>query len=163
MQQNNSDEEFVQARAGLYQTEPMRLQLEANNYTKKVEHERKKLMILTDNYRQTQEQLQEIKAKIDEKIGESQQSDDTAKEDAKQASMPKSGAFHERLYPNPKKVKTEDQEKAGLKSLKHKLEHEKVLLNNIKGDNKDLRVRITSMRYEIIFAQETIRRMEEAI
>ena len=45
----------MQARAGLYQTEPMRLQLEANNYTKKVEHERKKLMILTDNYRQTQE------------------------------------------------------------------------------------------------------------
>ena len=50
----------------------MRLQLEANNYTKLLEHERKKLMILTDNYRQTQEQLQEIKAKIDEKIGEAQ-------------------------------------------------------------------------------------------
>ena len=45
----------------------------------------------------------------------------------------------------------------------HKLEHEKVLLNNIRGDNKDLRVRITSMRHEIIFAKESIRRMEEAI
>lgn len=51
MNQNGSDEEFVAARAGLYQTEPMRLQLEANNYTKLLEHERKKLMILTDNYR----------------------------------------------------------------------------------------------------------------
>lgn len=32
----------------------------------------KKLMILTDNTKQTQEQLKEIKAKIDEKIGEAQ-------------------------------------------------------------------------------------------
>jgi len=39
-----------------------------------------------------------------------------------------------------------------LKSLKHRLEHEKVLLNNIKGDNKDYKVRIDSMRYEISFA-----------
>lgn len=53
MNQNHSDEEFVAARTGLYQTEPMRLQQEANNYTKKCEHERKKLMILTDNYKQT--------------------------------------------------------------------------------------------------------------
>lgn len=68
-----------------------------------------------------------------------------------------------RLYPNPKKTRTEDQEKAYLKSLKHKLEHEKVLLNNIKGDNKDLMVRITSMRHEIIFAQDSINRMEDAI
>ena len=67
------------------------------------------------------------------------------------------------MYPNPKKVKTEDQEKAHLKSLKHKLEHEKVLLNNIKGDNKDLRVRIESMRREISFAQDSILRMEDAI
>ena len=45
----------------------------------------------------------------------------------------------------------------------HRLEHEKVLLNNIKGDNKDLRVRITSMRHEIIFAKDSIRRMEDKI
>lgn len=38
-----------------------------------------------------------------------------------------------------------------------------MLLNNIKGDNKDLRVRINSMRHEILFAKESIRRMEEAI
>ena len=52
---NNSDNEFVEARNGLYQTEPMRLQQEANNYTKFKEHEHKKLMILTDNYKQVQE------------------------------------------------------------------------------------------------------------
>lgn len=50
-----------------------------------------------------------------------------------------------------------------MKSLKHKLEHEKVLLNNIKGDNKGLQVRINSMRQEIRFAQESIRSMEERI
>jgi len=43
------------------------------------------------------------------------------------------------------------------------LEHEKVLLNNIKGENKSLRVRINSMRHEILFAKESIRKMEEAI
>ena len=48
-------------------------------------------------------------------------------------------------------------------SLKHKLEHEKVLLNNIKGENKSLRVRINSMRHEILFAKESIRKMEEGI
>ena len=71
MQRGNSDDEFVAARNGLYQTEPMRLQQEANNYTRLVEHERKRLLILTDTYKQTQEQYQEIRDKIDEKIGES--------------------------------------------------------------------------------------------
>lgn len=52
---NKSDNEFVEARNGLYQTEAMRLQQEANNYTKELEHTRKILMILTDNYKQTQE------------------------------------------------------------------------------------------------------------
>ncbi len=74
-----------------------------------------------------------------------------------------SGDFWNRLYPAPNKVKTEDQEKAYLKSLQHKLEHEKVLLNNIRGDNKDLRVRITSMRFEINYAIESIKKMEDAI
>jgi len=46
--------------------------------------------------------------------------------------------FAERLCPPTRKLKTEDQEKAYLKSLIHQAEHEKVLLNNIKGDNKDL-------------------------
>ena len=48
-----SDDEFVAARNGLYQTEPMRLQQEANNYTRQLEHERKTLLILEDNYKQT--------------------------------------------------------------------------------------------------------------
>ena len=38
-----------------------------------------------------------------------------------------------------------------------------MLLNNIRGDNKDLRVRITSMRHEILFAKDSIARMEAAI
>mmetsp|Transcript_41757 Transcript_41757/g.55010 ORF Transcript_41757/g.55010 Transcript_41757/m.55010 type:complete len:138 (+) Transcript_41757:339-752(+) len=85
--------------------------------------------------------------------------------DDRQAEINKANSkeYWERLYPTPKKVKTEEQEKAFLKSLEHKLEHEKVLLNNIRGENKDLRVRITSMRHEIIFAKDSIGRMEEAI
>ena len=50
-----SDEEFTAARKGLYQTESMRLQQEANNYTRKKEHEQKRLLIATDNEKQMQE------------------------------------------------------------------------------------------------------------
>lgn len=147
----------------------MRLQQEANSYTRWLEHERKRLLILTDTYKQTQEQLQEIKCKIDEKIGEAQaeqlEGEDlaarTLAEETDKAM--KSADYWNRLYPDPKKIKTEHQEKAHLKSLKHKLEHEKVRLNNIKGENKDLKVRITSMRFELKFAMESITKMENAI
>ena len=73
------------------------------------------------------------------------------------------GDFWDRLCPEPRKIKTEEQEKAYLRSLQHKLEHEKVLLNNIRGDNKELRVRIHSMRFELSFATESIRKMEAKI
>ena len=65
-----TDDEFVAARNGLYQTEPMRLQQEANNYTRQLEHERKRLLIATDNEKNMQEQLQEIKQSIEDKINE---------------------------------------------------------------------------------------------
>ena len=57
-------------------------------------------------------------------------------------------------------VITEDKEAAYLRSLKHKLEHEKVLLNNIKGENKSLKERINSMRFDIKFAKNSITKME---
>ena len=65
-----SDDEFVAARNGLYQTEPMRLQQEANNYTRALEHERKRLLIATDNEKQMQEQLAEIRQSIEDRINE---------------------------------------------------------------------------------------------
>ena len=70
---------------------------------------------------------------------------------------------HERLYPVPNVVVTEEKEAAYLRSLKHKLEHEKVLLNNIKGENKDLREDINIMRFDIKFAKKNIAKMEAAI
>ena len=48
-------------------------------------------------------------------------------------------------------------------SLKHQEEHEKVLLNNIRGDNTYLKVRINAMRCEIKFAQGSILKMQNAI
>ena len=48
----------------------MRLQAEANYYTRQCEHERKSLHILSDDYKKMQERLTEIKQKIEEKIGE---------------------------------------------------------------------------------------------
>ena len=52
----------------MYETEPARLQREADDYTKNLEHERKRDLIIGDLYRQTKEQLDEIKGKIKEKI-----------------------------------------------------------------------------------------------
>lgn len=52
----------------MYETEAQRLQREADNYTKKLEHERKKYLILEDQYKQTLETLNEIKAQIKQKI-----------------------------------------------------------------------------------------------
>lgn len=48
---------------GIYETEAHRLQREADNFTKKYEHERKRFMILDDQYKQA---LKEKKAKEDE-------------------------------------------------------------------------------------------------
>ena len=157
-----SDDEFVAARNGLYQTESMRLQGEANYYTKELEHENKKLMIATDNEKQLLEQYAEIKQSIQDKINENsgQNAAEALKEKTERAAA---RDFVSRLCPPPKKQKTEQQEKALLISLKHQEEHEKVLLNNIRGDNKDLKKRVTSLRYELKFAQDSILSMENAI
>ena len=78
----SADEEFVAVRTGLYQTEPMRLQQEANNYTRQLEHERKRLLIATDNEKQLQESLAEIKQKIEDKITEMQTQGEAEGQDA---------------------------------------------------------------------------------
>ena len=48
---------------GIYETEVQRLQREADNFTKKYEHERKRYMILDDQYKQA---VKEKKAKEDD-------------------------------------------------------------------------------------------------
>ena len=57
-------DEIVQQKNALYETEADRLQREADNYTKALEHERKRLLILEDQYKSTKEQLEEIQNKI---------------------------------------------------------------------------------------------------
>ena len=58
------DDEIEQQKNALYETEADRLQREADAYTKALEHERKRLLILEDQYKQTNEQLEEIQTKI---------------------------------------------------------------------------------------------------
>ena len=53
---------------GIYETEVQRLQREADDYTRKLEHERKNLAIKKDNFEQQQKILDEIYEKIKEKI-----------------------------------------------------------------------------------------------
>ena len=54
----------------MYETEAERLQREADLYTKKLEHERKRYLILEDQYKQKMKELEEIKDKIKENISD---------------------------------------------------------------------------------------------
>lgn len=53
---------------GLYETEVQRLQREADDYTRALEHERKRFAIVNEEYNQEQKVLDEIRNKIKEKI-----------------------------------------------------------------------------------------------
>ena len=59
-----TEDEIEQHKNALYETEADRLQREADNYTKLLEHERKALLILEDQYKSEKERLDEILAKI---------------------------------------------------------------------------------------------------
>mmetsp|Transcript_23943 Transcript_23943/g.36667 ORF Transcript_23943/g.36667 Transcript_23943/m.36667 type:complete len:130 (-) Transcript_23943:1074-1463(-) len=48
----------------MYESEALRLQREADNFTKKFEHEKKRLMILEDQYKQACEELVEKQAQL---------------------------------------------------------------------------------------------------
>ena len=53
---------------GYYETEPQRLQREADEYTKALEHERKRYLILEDQYKQKQAEYHEQEEKIKKMI-----------------------------------------------------------------------------------------------
>jgi hypothetical protein len=48
----------------MYESEAVRLQREADNFTKKFEHEKKRLMMLEDQYKQACDELNEKKKQI---------------------------------------------------------------------------------------------------
>jgi hypothetical protein len=50
----------------MYESEALRLQREADNFTKKFEHEKKRLMILEDQYKQACEELADKQAQLKE-------------------------------------------------------------------------------------------------
>jgi biotin synthase-related radical SAM superfamily protein len=55
-------------KGGLYETEPQRLQREADEYTKMLEHERKRYLIMEDQYKQLSMEYDEKKEKIKQMI-----------------------------------------------------------------------------------------------
>ena len=63
-----SNHDNTGAPGGLYETEIQRLQREADNYTRALEHERKRYAIINDEYNQEMKTLDEIYGKIKEKI-----------------------------------------------------------------------------------------------
>jgi chromosome segregation ATPase len=50
--------------SGIYESETQRLQREADNFTKKLEHERKRFMILEDQLKQAQSEFDEKKISL---------------------------------------------------------------------------------------------------
>ena len=64
-QEGSKDEAGI---GGLYESEAHRLQREADNYTKDLEHERKHFMIISDNIKNQNETIGQLKETIKEKI-----------------------------------------------------------------------------------------------
>jgi len=48
----------------MYESEALRLQREADNFTKKFEHEKKRLMILEDQYKQAEDEKKDKEASL---------------------------------------------------------------------------------------------------
>ena len=116
--------------AGRYETEAQRLQREADDYTKALEYERKRFLILEDQYKQKQAIYNMNAAKIKEMIPSKEE------EHLKEVNRLHSHAL---------------------------LENEQVRLNDTIGDNAKLKVQIDVMRKEIVFALETIKKMNEQV
>lgn len=115
---------------GRYETEAQRLQREADEYTKKLEYERKKYLIGEDQYKQSQAEYNEMKKKIKEMI--------------------------------PSEEENHKKEVSRRHTL-HVLANEKVRLNDTIGRNRHLKVEIDIMRKEIVFAKDSITKMERQI
>ena len=64
---DSTDREY-QSGVGRYETEAQRLQREADDYTKKLEYERKRYLIGEDQYKQSEAEYNEMKKKIKEMI-----------------------------------------------------------------------------------------------
>lgn len=115
---------------GLAETEVQRLQREADEYTKMLEHERKRYLILEDQCKQMQTEFDEKKDKIKEMI-------------------PSEEDFH--------------LQEVQKHHVNHLLANEKVHLNDTIGRNLYLKTEINIMRKEILFAQDSIVKMQKQI
>mmetsp|Transcript_34684 Transcript_34684/g.33871 ORF Transcript_34684/g.33871 Transcript_34684/m.33871 type:complete len:135 (+) Transcript_34684:23-427(+) len=125
-----SQSDTSQAYGGLWETEPQRLQREADDYTKKLEHERKRYLILEDQYKQMENEYNEKKEKIKQMIPSEEQ-------------------YH--------------QQEVTRLHYRHMLANEKVRLNDTVGRNHHLKNEINIMRKEILFAKDSINKMQRQI
>ena len=64
MENTQSYSEGTYQQAIIYESEAQRLQREADNFTKKFEHEKKLLMILEEKLKQSQKELDDKKASL---------------------------------------------------------------------------------------------------
>ena len=115
---------------GLHETEVQRLQREADDYTKKLEHERKRYLILEDQIKQMLTEYNEKKDKIKEMI-------------------PSEEDFH--------------LQEVARRHVNHLLANERVHLNDTIGRNKYVKAEIDIMRKEILFAKDSIIKMQKQI
>ena len=130
MVQNETDGGADQQVGGLHETEVQRLQREADDYTKKLEHERKRYLILEDQIKQMLTEYNEKKDKIKEMI-------------------PSEEDFH--------------LQEVARRHVNHLLANERVHLNDTIGRNKYVKAEIDIMRKEILFAKDSIIKMQKQI
>jgi len=121
---------------GLAETEAQRLQREADEYTKMLEHERKYVSILFldvwvfRRYLILEDQCKQMLAEFNEK------------KDRIKEMIPSEEDYH--------------QQEVQRRHVLHMLANEKVRLNDTLGRNHYLKTEINIMRKEILFAQDSI-------
>ena len=70
VQEQKKDDEYEETSKKLYVSETMRLQGEADMFTRLLEHERKNLLLAKDAYKNKKKELEEVQEKIEGKVKE---------------------------------------------------------------------------------------------
>ena len=112
----------------MYESEAIRLQREADNFTKKFEHEKKRLMMLEDQYKQACDELAEKKRQI-KLAGTFKVTSFNSRGYNYQEKQPSDQMFEEERVRPPTAERKQDLHK--IKTLENKLDKSLVKYNNL--------------------------------
>jgi len=130
----------------MYESEAIRLQREADNFTKKFEHEKKRLMMLEDQYKQACDELAEKKKQIKLNGTFKVPAYNSRGYNYKEKQPSDQQYMEERVRPPTAERK---QDLHNIKTLENKLDKSLVKFNRVQAENRTFRKQIDVMRKEM--------------